>query len=74
MGFFSNRMMLLAVVTTFLLQLALIYVPFMQNIFKTVALPPRDLAIALVLSTSIFFAVEIEKWIRRILVRRKATV
>jgi Ca2+-transporting ATPase len=73
MGFFSNRMMILAVATTFLLQLALIYVPLLQNVFKTVALPPRDLAVALVLSTVVFFAVEIEKWIRRILVRRKAT-
>ena len=72
MGFFSNRMMILAVVTTFLLQLALIYVPFLQTIFKTVALPPRDLAVALVLSTIVFFAVEIEKWVRRILARRKA--
>lgn len=71
-GFFSNRMMLLAVGTTFLLQLALIYVPFLQSIFKTVALPPRDLAVALVLSTIVFFAVEIEKWVRRTLARRKA--
>lgn len=73
-GFFSNRMMILAVVSTFILQLMLIYVPFFQNIFKTVALPPRDLAVALVLSTIVFFAVEIEKWIRRILIRRKAAV
>ena len=73
-GFFSNRMMILAVGTTFLLQLALIYVPFLQNVFKTVALPLSDLAVAIVLSTIVFFAVEIEKWIRRILVRREATV
>jgi Ca2+-transporting ATPase len=72
-GFFSNRMMLLAVAMTFVLQLALIYVPFLQRVFKTVALSPRDLAVALVLSTTVFFAVEIEKWIRRILARRKTT-
>ena len=70
-GFFSNRMMLLAVAVTFLLQLALIYVPFLQNIFKTVALTPIDLAFALILSTVVFITVEIEKWIRRILARRK---
>ncbi len=72
MGLFSNRMMILAVGTTFILQLALIYVPFLQNIFKTVALSSRDLMIALVLSSVVFIAVEVQKWIRRILVRRKA--
>jgi hypothetical protein len=30
-----------------------------------VALEPRDLAISLALSTVVFIAVEIEKWIRR---------
>ncbi|MBE2220073.1 MAG: cation-translocating P-type ATPase [Anaerolineae bacterium] len=71
-GFFSNRMMLLAVATTFILQMALIYVPFLQNIFKTVELPLKDLAFALVLSTVVFITVEIEKLIRRRLARRKA--
>ncbi|NHZ71820.1 MAG: HAD-IC family P-type ATPase [Aquificales bacterium] len=71
MGFFSNRMMILAVAATFVLQLMLIYVPLLQKVFKTVALPPRDLAVALVLSTIVFFAVELEKWIRRILARRQ---
>jgi Ca2+-transporting ATPase len=71
LGFFSNRMMILAVVTTFILQLALIYVPFLQKIFNTVALSPRDLGVALVLSSSVFIAVEIEKWIHRMLARRK---
>ncbi len=70
-GFFSNRMMLVAVGTTFILQMALIYVPFLQNVFNTVALPLRDLGIALVLSTLVFFAVEIEKWIRRIRASRE---
>lgn len=69
-GFFSNRMMLLAVAATFILQMMLIYVPFLQKIFSTVALAPRDLGVALVLSTSVFIAVEIEKWIRRIWARR----
>jgi Ca2+-transporting ATPase len=64
-GFASNRLMLVAVLVTFLLQMALIYVPFLQKFFSTVALSGQDLLIALAASLSIFFAVEIEKWWRR---------
>lgn len=64
-GLFSNRLMIVAVLITFLLQLALIYVPFLQGFFSTVALSPRDLGISLLASTSIFIAVEIEKALRR---------
>ncbi len=69
-GFFSNRLMNIAVGTTFLLQLALIYVPFLQRFFGTQSLAPQDLLIALLISTIVFFAVEIEKLVRR---RRGAT-
>lgn len=64
-GFFSNKLMLGAVALTFLLQMALIYVPFLQTFFRTKALPLPDLLIALVCSTVVFIAVEIEKYYRR---------
>jgi Ca2+-transporting ATPase len=64
-GLLSNRPMLGAVALTFALQLSTIYVPFMQKIFKTEALSLRDLAIALALSTVVFWAVEVEKWVKR---------
>lgn len=64
-GFFSNRPMVGAVITTFVLQLALIYVPFLQEVFNTVALTFNQLAICLVLSTVVFIAIEIQKWFRR---------
>jgi P-type Ca2+ transporter type 2C len=64
-GLFSNKAMVGAVVLTFLLQLAVIYVPFMQNIFSTVALTPRELLISLAMSSIVFFAVELDKWRRR---------
>ncbi len=64
-GLFSNRLMVIAVVTTFLLQLALIYVPFLQGFFGTEALSLRDLLIALAVSTIVFFAIEVSKLIRR---------
>ena len=64
-GLVTNRLMLVAVLLTFVLQLALIYVPFLQNFFKTVALSGQDLLIALAASSIVFIVVEIEKWWRR---------
>ncbi len=65
-GLFSNRTMVIAITATAILQLALIYVPFLQRFFGTKSLAPRDLVIALVASLVVFAAVEIEKWIRRV--------
>ncbi|MBK8900353.1 MAG: cation-translocating P-type ATPase [Anaerolineaceae bacterium] len=64
-GFFSNRLMLVAVLVTFLLQMALVYVPFLQEFFNTEALPLMDLLIALVTSLIVFVAVEISKQFRK---------
>ncbi|MCG8570022.1 MAG: calcium-translocating P-type ATPase, PMCA-type [Spirochaetes bacterium] len=60
-GFFSNPTMLFAVLLTFVLQLGLIYLPFMQNIFRTVALNLQQLGICIGVSFFIIIAVEIEK-------------
>ncbi|MCJ7533984.1 MAG: cation transporting ATPase C-terminal domain-containing protein, partial [Anaerolineales bacterium] len=51
-------------------QLAVVYLPFMQEIFKTVALPPTALLISLGLSTVVFWGVELEKLYYR---RRRGT-
>ncbi len=64
-GLKSNLPLLGAVGLTVVLQLALIYVPFLQPIFKTVALPVPDLLLAFVASSVIFWAVELEKWFLR---------
>jgi Ca2+-transporting ATPase len=64
-GLLTNKPLLAAVVATIVLQLSLIYVPFLQGVFNTVAMKGTDLAISLGLSTVIFFAVEIEKGILR---------
>jgi len=42
-SFTQNKMLLTTVSTSFLVQLALVYVPFMQAVFQTEALPARDL-------------------------------
>ncbi len=65
-GVFSNRLMVIAVLSTFALQLALIYIPFFQKVFKTQALTIQELTVCLVASTILFMVVEMYKWIRRV--------
>jgi Ca2+-transporting ATPase len=69
LGLLSNKPLLGAVALTFALQMATIYVPLLQPVFKTSALSAGDLAIALAASTVVFWAVEIEKMVKR---RREA--
>jgi len=64
-GLFSNKPLLAAVLLTIGLQMAVLYVPVLQRIFKTEALSRDELMFCLALSSVVFFAVEIEKWMRR---------
>lgn len=64
-GLLSNKALLASVLLTFGLQMVVTYVPFFQAVFKTVALPIKDLLISLALSTVIFFSVETFKAILR---------
>ena len=64
-GLRSNMPLLGAVVLTFALQMATIYVPFLQPIFKTEALTMPELGAALAISSVVFIAVEIEKVFKR---------
>jgi len=65
MGIFSNPLLFASVALTFLLQLATIYVPFLQPVFRTEALSLQELLICLALSSVVFLAVEAEKWLIR---------
>ena len=65
LGMLSNRPLLGAVALSILLQLALVYTPFAQRIFQTVALPLADLGLTVAVSSIIFWAVETEKWYAR---------
>ncbi len=71
MGLFSNKPLLGAVVLTFGLQMATIYVPMLNPIFKTEPLSMNELAFTLAMSTAVFIAVEIEKIVKRRALRRR---
>jgi P-type Ca2+ transporter type 2C len=64
-GLLSNTPLFGAVALTFLLQMATIYVPALNGIFKTQPLGATELAAALALAAVVFVAVEVEKWVRR---------
>ena len=63
-GPLGNLWLLGAVLLTFALQMATVYVPFLNPIFHTIPLNLNQLGLCLVLSTIVFFAVELEKWVR----------
>ncbi len=66
LGLGSNRPLLGAVLLTFALQMATIYVPALNPVFKTEALSLVELLICLGASAVVFLAVEMEKaWLRR---------
>ncbi len=71
-GIFGNKQLIGAVALTFVLQMAVTYIPFLQEIFRTQSLTAFELLICLGLSSIVFWAVEIEKWIKRS-VRKKST-
>ncbi|KAI5117984.1 hypothetical protein M0805_009201 [Coniferiporia weirii] len=53
-GFTQNRMLLATVGVSFIVQLALVYVPFMQAVFQTEALAFADLGTLLMLAATAF--------------------
>ena len=65
-GIFSNRPLIITVLATFALQMAVIYLPFMNDVLKTQPLTLRELAISIGLALVVFHAVELEKYIKRL--------
>ena len=64
-GIFSNKTLIGSILLTFVLQLAVIYLAPLQKVFSTTALSLSELAICLLLSTIVFWAVETKKLIDR---------
>jgi len=65
LGLFSNKQMVVALVITMSLQLMVIYVPAMNTVFKTHPLTLKELAIAMAISSIVFWVVELEKVFKR---------
>lgn len=64
-GLFSNVVMLGSVMLTFVMQMLVIYWSPLQSLFKTAPLTAGELAACIVLSTVVFWAVELQKlWFR----------
>jgi P-type Ca2+ transporter type 2C len=65
LGLSSNVPLLGAVLLTFAAQMGIVYLPWFQEVFGTVALSAKDLVVCLLASTLVFWAVELEKWLKR---------
>jgi Ca2+-transporting ATPase len=63
-GVLSNPLLLVSVTVTFALQMAVIYLPFFNTLFKTQPLPVPDLAFCVGMALVVFHAVEAEKWVK----------
>jgi Ca2+-transporting ATPase len=72
LGILTNPALLGAVALTFALQMAVVYVPFLQGIFDTVALDAGELLLSIGFSTLVFVAVEAVKGIRQLVQNRGA--
>lgn len=63
-GILSNMYLVYAVLISFIMMAAVLFIPFLQNIFKVVTLSPRDILIVVVLSFMPIVIVEIFKLLK----------
>ena len=64
-GALTNRLLLGMAALVFLAQLAAIYLPFMRGFLSTTMLPVQDLIVAILVSSVVFWAIELQKGLRR---------
>ena len=64
-GPLSNKYLLGAVILSFFFQMATIYVPLLNPVFKTQPLSLNELLVTIGLSSIVFFAAEGQKWWKR---------
>jgi len=72
LGAATNPLLLGAVLVTLAVQLAIVYVPALQGVFRTRPLGPGQLAVVLAAATAAFWAIEADKLVRRVRARRAA--
>jgi len=63
-GVFTNKKLILATGISFLLQMVVIYVPFLQGVFKTEALGAFDWFLVIIISSFPLWAMEVFKKVR----------
>lgn len=63
--FFSNKAVFVVSGLLILLQVCILYIPFMNKVFATVPLPLSGWIYPLILGLAVFAIVEVEKWIMR---------
>lgn len=66
-GIFSNPVLIISIGITIALQLAVIYVPFFNQIFHTAPLTLVELGFSAGMGLVVFHAVEAEKWVKQLL-------
>lgn len=66
----SNMPLLLTVIFTCLLQIAIVYLPFANQLLKTQPLTLNELLWCFIFGSVVLFAVELEKWIFRIRLKK----
>jgi Ca2+-transporting ATPase len=71
-GLFSNGWLWAAVALSLLLQLAVVYVPFLQKAFSTVALNAGDWLLCAAVASSVLWLRELDKLIKRVVRRSPA--
>lgn len=64
-GLFTNKKLILATAVSFALQMAVVYVPFLQKVFKTEALGVFDWFLVIVVSSFPLWAMEIVKMVNK---------
>jgi Ca2+-transporting ATPase len=64
-GLFTNPALVVAIVVTVLAQLAVIYLPPLNAVFRTVPLSAAQLAACFAIGSIVLVAVELEKFVRR---------
>lgn len=69
-GLFSNLPLIGAVLLTLALQLAVVYIPFMNKAFKTQPLSLPEVGICVLMAFLVYIAVEAEKLIKPLFVRK----
>lgn len=66
LGIFTNTPMIISIAVTLVLQLAVIYLPPLNDIFHTSPLSATELIFSGAMGLVVFHAVELEKWIKKL--------